>query len=350
MRVGLMAGNPLESALLATGLVPVAMLEAYGPAYARAITAATRLGIFEALGDGAGPATAVAETCHTNPRATEKLLNLLVTMKYVRYGGGTYALARNTRRWLLADAPGSIRDLILMKDLEWSWIDQLESFVQDGQPLDVHGTMSTDDWSAYQRGMRAQANLLAPLLARRIPVPAGASQMLDIGGSHGYFSVVLCRRHPGLQATVLDLPPAVEQAAPILAREGMGDRVVHHAGDALADDLGEAAFDLILVVSLVHHFDDATNRLLARKAARALRPGGYLVIGDALRPESPGKGGQQGAFFDLYFALTSQSGLWTFDEMRSWQVDAGLVPRKSISVVPGGGFGLQVAERVASSA
>jgi len=346
MRVGLMAENPLESALLATGLMPIGMLEAYSPAYARAITTATRLGIFDALADGSRSATAVAEACRTNERATQKLLNLLATMKYVAYGGGEYRLARHARRWLLADAPGSIRDVILMKELEWSWIDQMESFVRDGRPLDVHGTMSTEDWGAYQRGMRAQANLLGSLVARRVPVPAGASQMLDIGGSHGYFSVVLCRRHAGLRATVLDLPAAVEHAAPLLEREGMGDRVVLRAGDALTDELGDAAYDLILVFSLVHHFDDATNRLLARRAARALRPGGYLVIGDALRPRSPGKGGQQGAFFDLYFALTSESGLWTFDEMRSWQVDAGLVPRRSISLVPGGGFGLQVAERV----
>jgi SAM-dependent methyltransferase len=348
MRVGLMAENPLERALLATSIVPVAMLEAYSPAYARAIATATRLGVFETLSGGERSAKAVAETCQTDPRATEKLLNLLVTMKYVRYRGDTYSLARNTRRWLLADAPGSIREVILMKELEWSWIDRMESFVRGGQPLDVHGTMSTDDWGAYQRGMRAQANILAPFLARRVPVPAGATAMLDIGGSHGFFSVVLCRRHPGLKATVLDLPEAVEHAAPLLEREGMGDRVVLRAGDALTDDLGDAAYDLILMFSLVHHFDDATNRLLARRAARALRPGGYLVIGDALRPSSPGKGGQQGAFFDLYFALTSESGLWTFEEMRSWQIDAGLVPRKSIGLVPGGGFGLQVAERVES--
>ena len=125
----------------------------------------------------------------------------------------------------------------------------------------------------------------------------------------------------------------------------MGDRVVLKAGDALTDDLGEAAYDLIMMFSLVHHFDEATNRQLVAKAARALRPGGYLVIGDALRPSAPGKGGQQGAFFDMYFALTSESGLWTFDEMRSWQVAAGLTPRKSMSLVPGGGFGLQVAEQ-----
>lgn len=85
---------------------------------------------------------------------------------------------------------------------------------------------------------------------------------------------------------MLDLPQAVEHAAPLLEREGMGDRVVLRAGDALADDPGDSVYDLIMAFSLVHHFDDVTNRLLVGKAARALRPGGYLVIGDALRPRS----------------------------------------------------------------
>jgi SAM-dependent methyltransferase len=345
MRVGLMAENPVESAVMASGMVPAAMLEAYAPVYARSIVLATKLGVFDALGDGGRSAAAVAEAIGTDARATEKLLNLLVTMRYLRHRGGVYSLTRHVRRWLLADAPGSIRDVILMKELEWRWIDQLETFVRGGRPLDVHGTMSTDDWSAYQRGMRAQANPLASWLARRVPVPSGAREMLDIGGSHGYFSVVLCRRHPELRATVLDLPQAVTHARPLLEREAMGERVTLRAGNALTDDLGEGAYDLILIFSLVHHFDDATNRSIVSRAARALRPGGYLVIGDALRPSSPGNGGQQGAFFDLYFAMTSESGLWTFDEMRSWQVAAGLTPRKSISLVPGGGFVLQVAER-----
>lgn len=187
--------------------------------------------------------------------------------------------------------------------------------------------------------------MLAPLLGRGIPVPAGARAMLDIGGSHGYFSVILCRRHPGLRATVLDLPSAVEHAAPLLAKEGMGDRVVLQAGNALTDDLGESVYDLILMFSLVHHFDDATNRMLVEKSARALRPGGALVIGELLRPASPGKGGQLGAFFDLYFALTSESGTWTLDEMRTWQSAAGLVPRKPIQLRFARQFGLQVADR-----
>lgn len=52
MRVGLMAENPVESAILASGMVPTAMLEAYAPMYARAIVVATKVGMFDALAHG----------------------------------------------------------------------------------------------------------------------------------------------------------------------------------------------------------------------------------------------------------------------------------------------------------
>jgi SAM-dependent methyltransferase len=327
MRLGLIPENMLDRIATAFGLgPPPAMTEAYAPLYARAIVVATEMGIFEAIGSGRASAASVAAACGTDPRATERLLNLLVTMRYLRYRDGGYRLAPETARWMLRDAPDSIRDLVLMKRLEWRWMEGLEAYLRSGTPLDVHATMSVEDWAAYQRGMRAQANIAAPRLARLLPVPKGARQMLDIGGSHGYWSVVLCRRHPGLRATVLDLPDAVAYAAPLLKREGMGDRVVLKAGDALTDDLGESVYDLILMFSLVHHFDDATNRALVARAAAALRPGGRMVILEALRPK-PG-GGQLGAFFDLYFGLTSESGTWTLEEMAAWQVAAGLVPRR----------------------
>lgn len=345
MRYGLIGERALEKVLLASDLMPTAMVEGYGPAYARSVVLAAELGMFDALRDKPQSAEAVASSCGTDARATEKLMNLLVTMRYLKSRGGTYRLRRHAKRFLLADRSGSVRDAVLMKRLEWRWLEQLDSFIHDGEPLDVHSTMTTEDWRDYQRGMRAQANMIAPLLARQVPVPSGARDMLDVGGSHGYFSVVLCRRHPELRATVLDLPHAVEHAAPLLAREQMGDRVVLKAGNVLTDDLGESVYDLILMFSLVHHFDDATNRTVVAKTARALRPGGRLVIGEPLRPASPGRGGQMGAFFDLYFALTSRSGTWSFDEMRSWQADAGLMPRDPIRLRFAREIGLQVADR-----
>jgi SAM-dependent methyltransferase len=125
----------------------------------------------------------------------------------------------------------------------------------------------------------------------------------------------------------------------------MGDRVAHRAGDVLTDDLGAEQYDLILAFSLVHHFDAETNRSLAVRCARALRPGGVYVIGDLMRAESPSGTSAFDIFYDLYFALTSRSGLWSSDEMASWQREAGLSPRKPKHLFMGQGPGLQIADR-----
>jgi SAM-dependent methyltransferase len=176
--------------------------------------------------------------------------------------------------------------------------------------------------------MRSGADILAHEVARRLRIRPGATRMLDIGGSHGYYSVAICRRHPMLSSVILDLPEAVRHAAPLLAREGMGARVVHQPGNALTGDLGSGAYDLIFIGALVHHFDEPANRDLVRRCAEALRPGGVLALHDALRVD-PGQGiGQIGGLLDLFFGITSLSGTWSGEEMASWQRDAGLRPRK----------------------
>jgi SAM-dependent methyltransferase len=348
VRYGIIAENPIERIGLASGQVPTPMLEPYGAAFARTLMVATKVGVFEALEQGPMSAAAVAEQCAIDARAAEKLMNLLVGMRYLRRSGdGAYRLTKLARTWLLEDGTRSVRDTVLMKFLEWEWIGELEGFVRSGKPLDVHSAMSPEHWRLYQRGMRAQAGQLGSWLARRLPMPPNATAMLDIGGSHGYLSVALCRKYSALRSVVLDLPEAIEQAAPLLAAEGMGDRVVHRAGDALTDDLGTSEYDLILAFSLVHHFDADTNRALAARCARALRPGGLFVIGDLMRPESPQGASALDLFYDLYFALTSRSGLWSFQEMAGWQRDAGLEPRKPMHLVMGQGPGLQIAERPA---
>jgi SAM-dependent methyltransferase len=344
MRYGMLGDNQLESLVLRAGLVATPMLEGYGVAFGRALTLGTRFGFFEVLAARPLSAAAVAQRCDTDPDATEKLLNLLVSMRYLTLSSDRYRLTRSARKWLLESSPRSVRDMVLMKELEWRWLDGLEEFVRTGRPLNIHATMSAEDWALYQRGMRAQARVIGGLVARRVPMPRGATRMLDVGGSHGYFSVALCRRYPGLRSIVLDLPEAVRHAAPLLEQEGMDDRVLFQPGNALTEDLGTDAYDLILIFSLVHHFDEATNRELVARCGRALRPGGRLVIGDVVRPKSPRKAGLD-TFYDLYFALISESGLWRVDQIAEWQRAAGLRPRRAIRLVPGQGPALQAAER-----
>lgn len=388
VKIGVIPENPLEAAALFAGVIPTPLAQTIiGMWLARTIMVGVKVGVFEALQGGPLTAPEVAMRCQTDPRATEKLLFALAGAEYLRAApavkrrgvphtapvevlaaatGGAdaamaagpasppqpivaspdrYALAPVARRWLLASSPLSLRDGVLHQFLDAQLIEHYEAFVVTGRPVNMHTTLTPEQWGVYQRGMRSGANLYAPEVARRTPVPNGAQAMLDIGGAHGYFSVALCRRHPSLRATILDLPAAVAQSAPILAQEGMGDRVTHWVGDALTADLGVEQYDLVFISSLLHHFDAAACQALCARAARALHPGGYLVVQEVFRPASARQAGQLGALSDLYFAVTSEAGTWSTAEIAGWERAAGLRPRRPIQFLLAPGTGQQSARK-----
>jgi SAM-dependent methyltransferase len=344
MRLGAVPENPIEWVIARLNVAPRPLLETQ-MAYtlARLIMVATKLGVFEALAERSATPQEVAARCGTNSVGTEKLLFALAGAGYVRSENGRYALTHVSRKWLLAESPRSIADKLLLQFHEWDWLERAEDYVRTGEPLELHSMTDDEQWDLYQRGMRAMANAFAGEAVRRMPVPKDATDMLDIGGSHGYYSVALCRRNERLRSVILDLPQAVEHAAPLLAAEGMGDRVVHLAGDALTEDLGTDAYDLVLVAQLVHHFSEAQNRDLAARIARALRPGGVHAVLDEFRPRSAKDAGQVGALLEFYFALTSQSGTWAVEEISDWQRQAGLSPRRPIRLRTAPGVGIQAA-------
>jgi SAM-dependent methyltransferase len=348
MKLGVIPENLIERLLLAINVVPTPIFDTQVAfMLARTIMAGTKLGIFEALAAGPLTAAEIAAKCKTDLHATIKLLNALVGARYLRTEKERYALTSVARKWLLKDSPQSIYDKMMFHFTEWEWTTNYEAYVLSGQPLSIHEMLSEEAWGVYQRGMRSVVGFQAREVVWRTPMPKNPRAMLDIGGSHGYFSVAFCRRYPTLRAVVLDLPEAVKHAALILAKEGMGDRVVHRVGNALTDDLGTDVWDLVLMSQFAHHFDDATNRELVRRAARALRPGGVLAIQDVL-PPTKGKAAELALLSDLYLANTSQSGSRPLEQMADWQRAAGLVPRKPVRFRMLPGFGQQAAVKPAT--
>lgn len=337
MKIGVIPENIAEWFALALGHVPTPIIEVHSNlTFVRALMVATKLNLFEALASEALTAQEVATRCGTHPEATQRLLSALMGMSYLRQNRERYVLAPVARKWLLKEIPQSIHDLMVYEFLEWEWLTHLEGFIRTGKSVQMHDQMSKNDWKLYQHGMQSMASVFAPEVAECTPVPRGACNMLDIGGSHGCYSIELCRRYPDLHAVILDLPEAVEYAAPLVAKAGMGNRVVHKAGNVLTEDFGTDAYDLIFISNLVHHFDDTTNRDLVRRAARSLKPGAYLVIQEvAIRPRSSNKGAQAlGRLDDLFFALISGAGTgtWKIEEIVSWQREAGLIPKKPIKL------------------
>ena len=350
MKIKLKAENALEWLALKLNLAPRPLIETQMSfTAARAIMAAAALGLFEAIGTQAHTADEVAKTCQTHPLSTKHLLDCLVGIGYLRWSGGKYSLKRTHRKWLLKKSEANLIGKLRFQLVEWNWLGQLEEYIRSGKPLEVHSAVSQKQWELYQEGMRDLSFNAARELAGKIPVPKGAVKMIDIGGSHGLYSIEICKRHPALTSTILELPGAVESASAIAKRYDTTGRVKHVAGNALSDDLGTAEYDLVMINNVVHHFTADQNRSLAVKIASALKPDGVYAIGDIIRPETPGEGGVIASTMDLYFSLTSSSGNWSVTEIQSWQTAAGLTPLKTLAAMSIPGWKMVIATKGAAA-
>lgn len=346
MKLGALPENLMERVGLTLGIIPPGVFEGwFGFMLARTIMVAVKLDVFEALSAGPLTVVEVAGRCATDVRATEKLLDALVGLECLRVRGDRYVLRRSLRAWVLKEGKYSFRDQILLHFLEWRWWEHCEEYVRTGEPLHVHQTMTDEEWGIYQRGMRSGVEIPAKWVASHIPLPTDARDMLDIGGSHGYFSVAVCRRYPDMRSTILDLPEAIRHAAPLLAREQMGDRVVHRPGNALTEELGTESYDLVFLSAIVHHFDDATNRALMQRISQALRPGGTVAIWEPLRQDRSRRILQLGGLLDLFFGFFSTAGTWSAAEVADWFRNAGLEAQQSKSPRMMSGLALHTARK-----
>lgn len=347
MKLGVIPETPMERIGLWAGLAPVPVFETYNAMIlARALMASVRVGVFDALVDGALSTAELAGRTGIAIEPARRLFYLLAEQRYlVPQGENGWALTPAARKWLTKDSPDTVRDFLIVRYTEWDWMGHLEEYLATGVPHVGRADLGDEGWHTYQRAMRGLARMSTPEVARRTPTPGNPTTMLDIGGGHGQLSVAFCRRFPGLKAVVLDLPDACRQAAPLLAEEGMGDRVVHRPGDALADDLGEGCWDIVTAMNMLHTLSPEQCQHMTRQVARALKPGGVFAVIDFQRPTRPGGVGQMPALMNLFFGLVNRSGTWTFQELADWQREAGLQTLKPLRLRRLPGSGIQAARQ-----
>ncbi len=336
MRYGLVPDTPEEARTYAAGELYTPVIDLLMPlVQARSIMAAVRLGVFEALGGGPRGADEIAAACSLDAASLELLLRVLACAGYVARAGERYDLTPLARESMLRASPRPLHGFAEFNYVQWEWLGRLEEVLQTGTGCDFHGTAADPRvWETYQRAMLEAARFEGPLIAPRVPVKAGASRLLDIGGSHGWNGALLCRRHAGLRAEVLDLPAAVEHARRLAREAGIDDVVTHRAGNALTDDLG-AGWDVILLSSLAHHFSSEQNTDLARRVRAALGPGGTFAIVESERPAADARPDLMADGFALLFRLLSTARCYTAAEIAGWLRTAGFEGIETERPAPG---------------
>ncbi len=150
-------------------------------------------------------------------------------------------------------------------------------------------------------------------------LPKGAKKLLDIGGSHGLHSIAFCQNNPTLNAVIFDLEESLQNTTAIIRENGLENRVTVQSGNAVMDSLGEG-YDVVLYFSLIHNHSTENNQKIIHKIAKALNPGGMIVIHDYMGDDPLN---DFHAAFNLTLFLEVGTGLSGFDHISEWLRSSG---------------------------
>jgi ubiquinone/menaquinone biosynthesis C-methylase UbiE len=338
MRLGFVPDSFTERVGLALNKVPVPVgMAFFGMPSARGVGVAQRLGVFAQLAQGDASAAQLAEQLDVRERQLSMLLDLLTAEGLLEHDGGRYRLSGEGRRWLEPGSPTYVGTFVEHTVDYWDWWGELETVIREGpRSMQDHGAPDHDpSWPRYIRGQYELARLSAPDVARAIPLPPRSGSLLDIAGGHGWFAAALCQRHPGLRATVLDLPGSVKVGREIIREAGMQDTVAHREGDMFAAELG-GPHDGVLLFSILHHLQPEQRAQLLARVRDALKPGATLAVLDMFRPEPDEPRISSASVFQLFFHLTSGADVLSDKEIRELLTGSGFtVPkRRQIRSIP----------------
>jgi len=301
----------------------------------RIILTAYELKIFDCLAGRSCSSADIASLINTDPRATDRLMNVLASLGLLDKQHGLFINSDFAGKFLVSSSPAFLGGLAHTADLWRKW-DTLTQVIRKGSAIELEDNF--DDrgatWiEAFIAAMHARGVSQGRELASLLDL-SKTRRSLDVGGGSGAFSFAFIEKNPAIQAIIFDLPNVIPVTQKYIDRAGLNASVATKAGNYLADSLG-TGFDLILMSAIIHINDPEENRQLVQKGADALEPGGQLVIMDHLMNEDRTEP-LQGAVFAINMLVGTKKGdTYTLQEISSWMNEARLEDIKSINAPSG---------------
>ena len=307
----------------------------------RAVLTALELDVFTAVASGAS-AGQVAQKVHADSRATEMLLNVLVSLKLLEKRDETFFNTAVSARFFSEGSSDNARGGLLHTAHLWHRWSTLTQCVRAGTSV---GTGREENWvTDFIAAMDRNARERAGAVVKAVGAGAGAvKRMLDLGGGSGAYSIAFARAIPGLKSEILDLAEVIPLAQEYIRKAGLSERIGTRAGDMLHDPLGEN-YDLILISAICHMFSPGQNRELLQRAYDALAPKAQVVVQDfILEPNKTAP--RAAALFSLNMLVGTRAGSsYSEPEYASWLRSAGFADVRRVRLP--GPSGLMIGVRV----
>jgi SAM-dependent methyltransferase len=276
-----------------TGVVPLTpaplMEIANGFRIAKVLSVALEMGLFTKLSGTQGTTVEeLAADAGISVRPAKMMLVAAASLGLLDKRDGRYHNSELSEEFLVVGKKYFFGDLVRFVDRrEYEGWGKLEEAVRGNRPTtwdpDAADTVFLPEdqqmLGLFWRALFSAATFTARSLALSVDF-SRFRRLLDVGGGSGAFSIELCRRHPGLAATVFDQPFVCEMADKNIAEADLTDRVDSHSGDFFTERLPSGR-DAILLSDILHDWSPEQNLAILKNCYAALEPGGTLVVSEA---------------------------------------------------------------------
>ena len=289
-----------------------------------ALHAGLKLSVFDALGEERLTARDLSARIGADERGGTALLNALSAMDLLEKEGERFSNTSASSDLLRSGSPHYLGHILLHHHHLMARWARLPEAVRTGRPVAVASSHTEDEaeQEAFLMGMFNIASGMAPKVVKAVDL-SGRRRLLDLGGGPGTYAVHFCLENPDLSAVIFDLAGTRPFAEKTVARFGLSDRVSFSAGDFLDDPLPDG-FNAVWLSQILHGEGPEDCAHLVAKAAKALVPGGLLLIHEFLLEDSMDRPLHPALFSLNMLVGTGKGQSYSEGQVRAMMVAAGV--------------------------
>ncbi|HET7251773.1 MAG TPA: methyltransferase [Gemmatimonadales bacterium] len=272
---------------------PAALIElATAHRRSRALAALIALEIPTRLGARARSRESLAQELNAEPAAIGALLEAAVALGVLARRDGGYANTEAAASYLRRDAPGYLGEWFMRHDrmahaLAWNELPRRLCAWRGGEPAAF--APESAPTAADREGQHQMALLAGDALADAVEL-GSFHRLLDLGGGTGGMAIALCRRHPHLNAAVIERADVAPLARDAIRRAGLDARIEVRAGDFLDAAPWPSGADLVLLANVLSMLPARRARELFGRIGAYLPPGGCVIVSGWMPGAAEGDG------------------------------------------------------------
>ena len=298
---------------------------------AKTLLSAIEMGVFTELAKGPETFDTLSGRLGLHPRSARDFLDTLTALGFLQRTSDRYANTLETDLFLDKNKPSYIGGVLEMANHRlypfWGRLTEAlrtglpQNEVKSGGP-NLFEELYADparlkQFLAAMTGLSRGANMT---IARAFPWSTYKS-FVDVGTAQGDLAVQIALANPHLRGQGFDLP----QVAPIfeeyVAGMGVKDRLTFVPGSFFTDALPDT--DVVLMGHILHDWDLPTKKMLIQKSFDAIRPGGALVVYEAIIDDDRSKNAF-GLMMSLNMLIETPGGFdYTGADCCGWMREAG---------------------------